>query len=96
MFRTIETEGIQYPDLASFNRRFALDCIGLGGFVRHAKFWKMAICSVMLTYIFIKSFDMGSVANPNSKYSTIYNTAFGMSLRAHIGWFTSVIAYPFM
>ncbi|KAI8577964.1 hypothetical protein K450DRAFT_249249 [Umbelopsis ramanniana AG] len=54
MFRTIETDRIQYPDLASFNRRFALDCIGLGGF----------------------SFDMGSVADPNSEYATIYNEAF--------------------
>ncbi|KAG2181485.1 hypothetical protein INT44_008298 [Umbelopsis vinacea] len=32
MFKTIQTDNIQYPDLASFNRRFALDCIGLGGF----------------------------------------------------------------
>lgn len=43
VFKVIEAEHNQYPDLASFARRFALDCIGLGGFVSVFALLKLSV-----------------------------------------------------
>lgn len=34
VFSVLDSQTAPYPDVASVTRRWALDCIGLGGFVR--------------------------------------------------------------
>ncbi|KAJ2959562.1 hypothetical protein NQZ79_g5028 [Umbelopsis isabellina] len=69
VFSVLDSQTAPYPDVASVTRRWALDCIGLGGFVR------IDLNEEIITTL---SFDMGSVSNPMSKYSVIYNDAFAI------------------
>ena len=80
VFRVIDSETSKYPDVASYSRRFALDCIGLGGFVCVSLAIPERILKINANVSLLQSFDMGSVENPNSKYAVIYHQAFGTCL----------------